>query len=118
MKSRFGKKTGYKESGSAMEAIKTTVGFILLVVFAILLIAFLRSISVDFAPPLTALPLAMGMLGDPFRTTRRMKVPFRSRVGHRERAFTTFCKICVGVGIVLLLLYFLVAGLDLMTSLE
>lgn len=53
------------------------------------------------------------MLGDPFRTTRKMKVPYHSRVGHRERRFLGFAKFSIGVGIALLLLYFLTSLLSL-----
>lgn len=110
---KFGKRSSYQESGSTYKIIETVFGFILLIAFVVLLIAFLRSLSMDFAP-IGSLPLIVGMLGDPFRTTRRMTVPFKSRVGHRERAFLKFGKICIGVSIGLLFLYFLASIMEML----
>lgn len=44
------------------------------------------------------------MLQDPFKTTRKVKVPMHSRVGHREHAFRTFAKFVLTVCAILLLL--------------
>lgn len=71
--------------------------FVFLVIIALLIIAALR--SPHFEP---AVVLAMGMLGDPWRTTRKMKVPYHSRKGHRERkfdAFATFILVLVALGL-------------------
>lgn len=35
--------------------------------------------------PIGGLPLYLGMLGNPFQTTRKVKVPVHSRKGHAER---------------------------------
>jgi hypothetical protein len=48
------------------------------------------------------------MLSNPFKTTRKMKVPFKSRVGHQERVFLKFARFAIGLGVGLLLLYFIV----------
>lgn len=90
MKSKFGKRTGYEESGSTMNIIKNVVGFFLLLALLALIIAVL--LSPNFAP---IGALGMGVLGDPFKTTRKMKVPFHARKGHRERTFTTFAQILI-----------------------
>lgn len=88
MKSKFGKRTGYKESGSTMNIIKNVVGFFLLLALLALIIAVLMSPNLA---PVGA--LGMGMLGNPFKTTRKMKVPYHSRRGHRERVFVTVAQI-------------------------
>lgn len=37
---------------------------------------------------------------DPFKTTRKMKVPMHSRMGHRERAYIMFAKICFWLSVI------------------
>jgi len=47
------------------------------------------------------------MLGDPFKTTRKMKVPMHSRIGHRERVFLKFVKVMYFVCLTMLIILFI-----------
>lgn len=94
----FGKRKGYHRTDwvTRFKLIALLIAVILIVAA---LIAFLNALGDDFSP--YPIILSMGMLGDPFRTTRKMKVPFKSRVGHRERSFIKFAKgILIGTLIV------------------
>ena len=108
MKAKFGKRnTDDGVTGNGHSALSNILAFAVIVLVVVFLIAFIRG-TADFAP------LAMmGMLGDPFRTTRKMNVPFKSRMGHRERSFRGFVKIAWGLGIALLILYFIAQVIEL-----
>lgn len=54
-----------------------------------LILDYVSHISDSLAPGLPMLP-TLAMLGDPFRTTRKMKVPPHLRKGHGERNSETF----------------------------
>lgn len=79
---------------------------ILAVVVYFLVHAILSSIPYPLGNPAGLIPFlpVLGMLRDPFRTTRKMKVPFHSRKGHAERnSETLFRAIMWFVALVLLL---------------
>jgi heme/copper-type cytochrome/quinol oxidase subunit 4 len=92
MKSKFGKRTGYKESGSTMNIIKNVMKLFLIVGIIMLIIAVLT--SPNFSLPVGVL-LGSGMLGDPFKTTRELHIPMHSRKGRRERVFTKVANILI-----------------------
>lgn len=81
--------------------LDVAVPAVIIIIIVILLITFFK--SPEFA-------LAAGMLGDPFRTTRKMKVPPHSRVGRRERNFLGFVKLCWFISLALIALAVLAKG--------
>jgi len=100
MKEQFGKRVTKAQSESEEHWFLHVLRWIFFLAAIVMLIAFLR--AQEFVP--FAL---MGMLGDPFRTTRKMRVPFKNRVGHRERNFIIFAKLtyvlCIGLLVVLVI---------------
>jgi hypothetical protein len=107
MNDNFGKRTTGKGNSN-----RGTVLLFLLIVL-VLVLAYLARDAYGSLGPQAPLLLVSGMLGNPFRTTRRMKVPFHSRVGHRERAYLGFAKLVFGLCIGLLVLFVVAGALSL-----
>jgi hypothetical protein len=70
-----------------------------IIAFLVIILIMLLLIYISIDPNAV---LAMSMLGNPFHTTRKMKVPMKSRVGHRERTFLLFARICWSLAVILL----------------
>ena len=60
------------------------LGMLILLVVAYFIVYFILSIVPLPPDPIVLVP-TIAMLGNPFRTTRKMKVPFHNRKGHVER---------------------------------
>lgn len=82
--------------------MKTVLAIVITIIFIAVMMYLIITDNTTYAPAL----LAIGMLGDPFKTSRKLTVekatkntitvPRRiyahSRVGHRERTFRSFAK--------------------------
>lgn len=98
MNNNFGNGFGKHVNNGGGSGVRAKVLFVFAVILALVLI-YLTKDAWGNAGPMA--PMLLGMLGNPFQTTRKMKVPPHSRVGHRERAFIKFMKfvywLCLGL---------------------